>query len=789
MYNTDALKERASCIEIATLLGVPKAANGRHIAVWRGGKNGNVQIDEKHWWDFKLEKGGDVFDLVCAFRNTHFVEAAQIIADHYGVKPDRPLRVVAGNSRYDLLLSEGYKEVRRYCYTDADGNPVHYAVRMEHPEKKKEFLQCDARGNWTVKHVQLCLYNLPTIRASKWVCVVEGEKDADTLIAWGVPATTNAGGSKKWEDRYSELLAGKDVVLLPDNDDVGRAHMDIVGRSIAGKARSIRVLCVSRLEKGDVTDWAEKEGGGKARFMELLKTAPKWIAPDDDQVDLAMAKEANRKPFANFVSHEHSVPNQKKPIIDKAARPLNEMVEDAHVRLLRFPRKIGENMMFDHDRDTKGIVYIDSTQKLWAWMHNKMKIPVKWTRGDAMVTKGEFYEGLLMSAKKYESISAVPDWPRRSNVYYYHGELPEPSVGHTAFEGLIDFYKPENPYYRILLKALFCAPMFYKDGVERPMWIIDSHEGAGSGKSTLAESVSKLYSTSPVRVAVPELEQSDRLIKRLMSPEGRNAKVFLLDNVTGNFKSPFLSGLITAPTITGMAPYGRGEEVRMNNMTFIVTANSASVDNDIGIRSFYIYLSKPEYNADWKTNMQAYIEQNRMQIFADIIDLLSNSKPYTSAASTRFPEFEKEILHKCCKNESELKSVQAVISEAREESNNEEEMAMQIEEVLNENISELHPTAKYHQFFIPTKTVWNWLKYGMDGTWKDDSEAIQKVRDLAKNRLLECVLPKPDRYPHHETNGVKPQKGVMWQGGGYDAETSKRFIVTYKDRQNSLVEV
>ena len=789
MYDKEALKDRANCIEIAKHLGIPQSSNGRYIAVWRGGTNGNVQIDEKHWWDHKEDKGGDVFELVCAMNRTHFMESCRIIADFYGMKPVRPLRVPQGKTRYDLLLADGYEEIKRYAYTDKDGNPIHYVVRMEHPEKKKEFLQGDTNGKWTVKHLDLVLYNLPRIKDSSWVLVVEGEKDADTLISWGLPATTNCGGAKSWEDRFSDVLAGKDVILLPDNDEVGLAHMDAIGKSLKGKAREIRTLTVSELPKGDVTDWVEKEGGDKGRFLAMAKVAMQWTAPDDHTVELAMAKEANRKPFGNFVSSFEQTPNQKKPTIEKTARSLNEMVEDAHIRLLGFPRRIGESSLFDHDRDTKEIIYLDSTQKLWAWMHNKMKIPVRWTRGDAMVTKGEFYEGLIMGAKKYESISGVPDWPRRSDVYYHHSELPPPTEGHTAFEKLLDFYKPENHYYRVLLKSLFCAPMFYKRGVERPMWIIDSHEGAGSGKSSLAEAVSNLYSTSPIRVAVPELEQSDRLIKRMMSTEGRNAKVFLLDNVTGNFKSPFLSGLVTAPTITGMAPYGRGEEIRVNNLTYIVTANSASVDNDIGIRSFYIYLSKPDYNAEWKSQMNAYIDQNRLQIFADIIDLLSNSKVIPVPASTRFPEFEQEILQKCCKNESELKSVQAVILEAREESNNEEELAMQIEEVLAERIADIHDTPKYHQFFIPTKTVWMWLKDGMEGSFKDDSDAIQKVRDFSKNRLLHSILPKPDRFPHHETNGVKKRKGVMWQGSDYDPAHSKRYVVVYKDRVNTPVEV
>jgi hypothetical protein len=238
-----------------------------------------------------------------------------------------------------------------------------------------------------------------------------------------------------------------------------------------------------------------------------------------------------------------------------------------------------------------------------------------------------------------------------------------------------------------------------------------------------------------------------------------------------------------------MAPYGKGEEVRMNNLTYIMTANSASVDNDISIRSFYIYLSRPNMSDKWEDTLMAYIEQNRMAIFADIIDILSNGPVFNVPSGSRFPVFETQIMHKVCQNESEIKSCIALLREAREESNNEEELAIQIDEIFRDRIEQLHPTADHHQFFVPTKTVWMWLKDGLDGFAKDDSEAIQKVRDLAKNRILDSIQPKPDRYPHHSTPEVRKKKGVMWRGAKYDDGCSKTYCLVYKDGANQYLEV
>lgn len=56
------------------------------------------------------------------------------------------------------------------------------------------------------------------------VFVCEGEKDCDRLGELGLVATTNHGGAGKWRPEISHWLAGRNVVVLPDNDDPGRAH-------------------------------------------------------------------------------------------------------------------------------------------------------------------------------------------------------------------------------------------------------------------------------------------------------------------------------------------------------------------------------------------------------------------------------------------------------------------------------------------------------------------------------------------------------------------------------------
>lgn len=154
--------------------------------------------------------------------------------------------------------------VASYDYTDEDGALLYQAVRYE----PKEFRQRrpDGKGKWiySLGDVRRVLYRLPELLAAdpeRVVFLVEGEKDADNLRALGLVATCNAMGAGKWEDTYTDTLAGRRVVLLPDNDEPGRKHRDKVTAALAGRVAELRVVDLPNLpDKGDVSDWLAAGG-------------------------------------------------------------------------------------------------------------------------------------------------------------------------------------------------------------------------------------------------------------------------------------------------------------------------------------------------------------------------------------------------------------------------------------------------------------------------------------------------------------------------------------------------
>ncbi len=167
------------------------------------------------------------------------------------------------------------REVAAYDYRDENGALLYQVVRFE----PKHFAQRRPDGNggwvWNLKGVRRVLYRLPELLAvdsKSWVFVVEGEKDADRLAAFGLIATTNPGGAGNWSKADSSPLHGKRVVVLRDNDVTGATHQDDVARDLFGKSAEVRIVELPGLPtKGDVSDWLDS-GHTVAELLDLVES-------------------------------------------------------------------------------------------------------------------------------------------------------------------------------------------------------------------------------------------------------------------------------------------------------------------------------------------------------------------------------------------------------------------------------------------------------------------------------------------------------------------------------------
>lgn len=141
------------------------------------------------------------------------------------------------------------KFVAKYEYTDENGTLLFEKVRYTEPDGKKTFRQRkpDGSGGWTYKlgDTPKVLYNLPAVLEAKAngdpIFLVEGEKDADALIALGACATTMPGGAGKWLDIHTQALAGAVVDIILDDDEPGRRHAHLVNRLLTEAGSDVAI--------------------------------------------------------------------------------------------------------------------------------------------------------------------------------------------------------------------------------------------------------------------------------------------------------------------------------------------------------------------------------------------------------------------------------------------------------------------------------------------------------------------------------------------------------------------
>jgi hypothetical protein len=169
--------------------------------------------------------------------------------------------------------------VKTYDYIDESGELLFQKLRYIDSDGKKTFRQRkpDGQGGWVyaLGDTPKILYNLPAVKQGVAggypIWVVEGEKDADTLIEIGIIATTMPGGAGKWLDIHTEALAGAEVEIIADNDEPGIAHAKLVLSELT-KAGCVANIWVAPKGK-DVTEYLAM-GGSLDDFLALEMDKP-----------------------------------------------------------------------------------------------------------------------------------------------------------------------------------------------------------------------------------------------------------------------------------------------------------------------------------------------------------------------------------------------------------------------------------------------------------------------------------------------------------------------------------
>jgi hypothetical protein len=273
-YNFKDITDRLSSEKVAEMIGC-EIVKGRCEAKWRGGTNKtSVSFDsDGGWYDHKDGIGGGPIELwaLAKFGGTDSTHI-QMAQDDLGLQLNlQPINV---ESEADKT-----PRVQDWEYLDERGEHVFTVRRTNHKsvdgkKPSKDIKQIAADGTYGVKHLgDLPLYNLPNVLKADTVYVCEGEKAADVIISMGLTATTKAGGGHAWSPHYSEFLRGKNVIILPDNDDVGLKYAEAVSAGCLAVDCSVKIVTLSKIEKGDAWEFVNREGGDIDILEEMVADA------------------------------------------------------------------------------------------------------------------------------------------------------------------------------------------------------------------------------------------------------------------------------------------------------------------------------------------------------------------------------------------------------------------------------------------------------------------------------------------------------------------------------------
>lgn len=157
--------------------------------------------------------------------------------------------------------------------------------KLRYSDKSFSWRRPDGKGGWAYNRKGLphSLYIRGELEGI--IFAAEGEKDADSLYTLGYTAVSgeDGAGPGKWRKEYTEQLKDQIVVILPDNDQVGRQYAQEAATALHSTAASVRLCDLAAVwpeipEHGDVSDMLAALGKDETdkRLGELIRNAKEW---------------------------------------------------------------------------------------------------------------------------------------------------------------------------------------------------------------------------------------------------------------------------------------------------------------------------------------------------------------------------------------------------------------------------------------------------------------------------------------------------------------------------------
>ncbi len=213
-------------------------------------------------WVFKCQAAGcltkgDYFDIKAKNEGKNL---AQIFAESAPAPIHIPPPKVVYPTIEDAAQAISEQVQATYKYTNPNTKEIDLVIFRIMTSGGKTFRQLSpVYKGWSFQGAPKPwpLYGRPRLAAAKTIVVVEGEAKVQCLYQWGrIIACSSPGGASNAGSADWSALAGKNIILWPDNDEAGRKYMAQVQSILQHlkPAPKIKLLEPEELELGPKED-------------------------------------------------------------------------------------------------------------------------------------------------------------------------------------------------------------------------------------------------------------------------------------------------------------------------------------------------------------------------------------------------------------------------------------------------------------------------------------------------------------------------------------------------------
>ncbi|MDF2881689.1 MAG: primase related protein [Clostridiaceae bacterium] len=424
------------------------------------------------------------------------------------------------------IVDNDYAFDNAYFYSDERGTLVSVKIKYKlvNPaadKKKKKFVQRVIRENKIISASVETVDQLPkqyiynaagvqnAIRSNKYVYLVEGEKDADTLIFNGLVATSFATGAGSMFDDYKSQLRGAKLVICSDFDGPGRNHVEKVREFLFDEVQKMYIveylpeLSKVQNDKADVTDWLNA-GHTIKEFTEYvfescLDVKNFWNLQEykDLGYGIYKCKEGNaydKKQLTNFTIDGINIINRvdtEEEYFEMIIRTHDKKTLKRRGSILVFNdvRKF-RDFLNSSDLVFRGTIDILIDLKEWCFKYKKRDTTTAYDVGGIRNINGKWLfvtsEGSFDGDFVYDKSKMYYDYDNFEAFQYV--ELPTKEEVKKIYESLINFNKKEITYTTLGHVGAMLLNGKYK-ALDIKLNHLAIFGEAGAGKSTIAEKV------------------------------------------------------------------------------------------------------------------------------------------------------------------------------------------------------------------------------------------------------------------------------------------------------------